>query len=43
MLPNLSTLEISIALLGFSLLTIAILLTILDYTNKGKHINRKDW
>jgi hypothetical protein len=43
MLPNLSTLEISIALLGFSLLTITILWTILDYTNKGKHINRKDW
>lgn len=43
MLPNLSTLEISIALLGFSLLTITILWTILDYTNKGKHINKKDW
>ena len=43
MLPNLSPLEISLALLGFSLLTITVIWTILDYSNKGKHINRKRW
>jgi hypothetical protein len=40
---NLSTLEIGLILLSFSLLTITILWTILDYTNKGKHIDKKRW
>jgi hypothetical protein len=28
---------------GTFLVLFAITVTILDYTNKGKHINRKDW
>jgi hypothetical protein len=43
MLTSLSPLEISLVLLGFSLLTITTIWTILDYTNKGKHIDRKKW
>jgi hypothetical protein len=40
---NLTKLEKGLALLSFLLLTIAVSFTILDYRNKGKHINRKDW
>ena len=43
MIMQLSPLNKIIAFIGFSLLTFAVVITILDYTNKGKHINRKDW
>ena len=40
---NLTTLEKGLALLAFLLLTSAVLMTIMDYKNKGKHINKKRW
>jgi preprotein translocase subunit SecG len=40
---NLTTLEKGLAVLAFLLLTFAILLTIMDYKNKGKHIDRRRW
>jgi hypothetical protein len=40
---SLTLLEKGLIVLSFSLLTIACLYTILEYTNKGKHINRKRW
>ena len=40
---NLTTLEKGLALLGFLLLTFAVSITILDYRNKGKHIDKKRW
>jgi hypothetical protein len=43
MIMNLSTLDKILAFIGFSLLTFAVVVTILDYRNKGKHINRKGW
>jgi hypothetical protein len=43
MLPDLSYFETGIVFIGFTLVTITILITILDYANKGKHINRKRW
>ncbi len=39
----LTTLEKGLALLSFVLLTFAALITILDYRNKGKHIDKKRW
>jgi hypothetical protein len=40
---NLTMLEKGLALLAFLLLTSAVSMTIMDYKNKGKHINRKRW
>ena len=40
---DLSPLEIGIAILSFCLLTMTVLFTILDYTSKAKHINKKEW
>jgi hypothetical protein len=40
---NLTTLDKGLALLAFLLLTFAVSITILDYRNTGKHINRKRW
>ena len=40
---NLTTLEKGLALLAFLLLTFASSITILDYRNKGKHIDKKRW
>jgi hypothetical protein len=40
---NLTTLEKGLAVLAFLLLTFAISLTIIDYKNKGKHIDRRRW
>lgn len=40
---NLTTLEKGLTLLGFLLLTYVVSITILDYRNKGKHINRREW
>jgi predicted site-specific integrase-resolvase len=40
---NLTTLEKGLAVLSFLLLTSAVSMTIMDYKNKGKHINRKRW
>lgn len=38
-----SILNAILAGIGTFLALFAITVTILDYTNKGKHINRKDW
>jgi hypothetical protein len=43
MIMQLSPLNKIIAFIGFSLLTFAVAITILDYTNKGKHIDKKRW
>jgi hypothetical protein len=43
MLPTLSLFETGIVFICFTLITITVLITILDYTNKGKHISRKKW
>jgi len=40
---NLTTLDKGLALLSFLLLTFTVSITILDYRNKGKHINKKRW
>jgi hypothetical protein len=40
---NLTTLEKILAFICFLLLTFAVSITILDYRNTGKHINRKRW
>lgn len=40
---HLTALEYGLAFIGFALLTIAVVTTILDYTNKGKHIDRSKW
>lgn len=38
-----STINAILAGIGTFIVLFAITVTILDYTNKGKHINRKDW
>jgi len=40
---NLTTLEKILAFICFVLLTTTASFTILDYRNKGKHINKKRW
>ncbi len=39
----LDTLSKIMAILGFALLTFTITVTILDYTSKAKHIDKKRW
>jgi len=43
MIMDLSPLNKILAFITFCLLTFAVVITIMDYTNKGKHINRKRW
>jgi hypothetical protein len=43
MIMDLSPLNKILAFIAFTLLTFAVVVTILDYTNKGKHINKKRW
>ena len=43
MITNLSSLNKILAFIAFCLLTFAIVVTILDYRNKGKHIDKKRW
>jgi hypothetical protein len=43
MIMDLSTLNKIIAFIGFFLLTFTVVITILDYKNKGKHIDKKRW
>lgn len=39
----LSTIEKIISIISFILLTMTVSFTILDYTSKAKHINKKGW
>lgn len=43
MIMQLSPLNKIMAFIAFSLLTFAIVVTIMDYRNKGKHIDKKRW
>jgi len=43
MILQLTPLEMILAFTGFALLTMTVVFTILDYTSKAKHINKKEW